>query len=75
MKGNMDCFAYDKGGACNALKSLVCARKNCKFYKTKEEMEQERKHTKIRLAHMLASGEVKWNNTMTHFSSTSHEEV
>ena len=39
-----DCFAYDcslKNRQCKALRELYCAKKNCKFYKTKEQYLKE----------------------------------
>lgn len=38
-----DCFAYKFGGECNILRALYCAGEHCKFYKTKEQLEKERK--------------------------------
>lgn len=60
MKGNKDCFAYCDGGTCSALKTLDCAKKDgCKFYKTKNDVEQERTHSKLRISKMLTSGQVR----------------
>lgn len=41
-----DCFAYNKGSyskPCIALDDLYCKKEECKFYKTKEQFEKERK--------------------------------
>ena len=33
-----DCFAYNKNTrSCNALNEMVCADKECRFYKTRKE--------------------------------------
>ncbi|MBE7036006.1 MAG: hypothetical protein E7403_01780 [Ruminococcaceae bacterium] len=37
-----DCFAY-RLGRCSVLTEMVCRRENCSFYKTKEQMEQDRR--------------------------------
>ncbi len=37
-----DCFAY-RIGRCNIMTELICKRDSCSFYKTKEQMEQDRK--------------------------------
>lgn len=37
-----ECFAFDKEKfECAALKELYCKDKNCKFYKTKEQLREE----------------------------------
>lgn len=37
-----DCFAYnEKTKECDALKELYCAKENCKFYKSCEEISQK----------------------------------
>lgn len=40
---NRDCFAYSikHKNRCNALNALVCATGQCKFYKTKEQLQRE----------------------------------
>ncbi len=41
MSVKKDCFAY-RIGRCNILTEMVCKRDTCSFYKTHEEMEQDR---------------------------------
>ena len=45
-----DCFAYynrlDRGGECRALSVLDC--NNCGFYKTNEQVEEEKKAVEVR---------------------------
>lgn len=36
-----DCFAY-RLGRCSILTEMICRRESCSFYKTKEQMEQDR---------------------------------
>ena len=39
-----DCFAYKEDNiyvGCNALDKLYCTNENCKFYKTKEQLEKD----------------------------------
>lgn len=39
-----DCFAYNQMmNGCTALKRLYCKEENCKFYKTKKQLDDERK--------------------------------
>lgn len=42
----MDCFAYNNG--CSALRVTKCP-KNCKFYKTHDQIKQERQKAHNRL--------------------------
>lgn len=40
-----DCFAYrktERDEQCNILLRLYCREENCKFYKTEEQLNQER---------------------------------
>ena len=38
----LDCFAYDREkNECKALVKLVCENRECRFYKTREQMQQE----------------------------------
>lgn len=43
-----DCFAYSKAACtCKALNATYCAvEENCKFYKTKEQVQKEQKGKK-----------------------------
>lgn len=41
-----DCFAFVSKYKCNALISIDC--KNCRFYKTKEQLKKEKENEKIR---------------------------
>ena len=39
-----DCFAFDeKKCDCKALNKLYCQKEKCRFYKTKAQVEKERK--------------------------------
>lgn len=39
-----DCFGYEKvRNTCKVLDHLYCKEEDCKFYKTKEQFEKERK--------------------------------
>ena len=39
-----DCFGYDeKKCGCKALKKLYCENEECNFYKTKEQVQKEKK--------------------------------
>lgn len=38
-----DCFAYkEKQKKCSALNELVCEKRKCRFFKTKEQFNEER---------------------------------
>ena len=41
-----DCFAFVSKYNCSALISIDC--KNCRFYKTKEQLKKEKENAKIR---------------------------
>lgn len=42
-----NCFAFNKEKfECTALTELYCENKNCKFYKTKEQLREEQKKAK-----------------------------
>lgn len=43
-----DCFGY-RMGKCKVLAELVCEKRNCSFYKTKEQFEREREEAERRL--------------------------
>ena len=43
-----DCFGYDeKKCVCKALKKLYCENEECNFYKTKEQVQKERKKYEV----------------------------
>lgn len=37
-----DCFAYIREGNCAALTSMICKQKECRFYKTREKVLEDR---------------------------------
>ena len=46
-KAKSDCFAYH-GGSCIALKSLHCAKSDCRFYKTHQQHLEDRRKAALR---------------------------
>ena len=38
-----DCFGYRGSCKCSALKQMYCNIEHCRFYKTKEQFERDRK--------------------------------
>ena len=38
---NKDCFGY-KAGKCTVLSEMVCVKKECSFYKTKDQYNSDR---------------------------------
>lgn len=38
-----DCFGYRGSRKCSALKQMYCSDEHCRFYKTKEQFERDRK--------------------------------
>lgn len=45
----VDCFAYDKAeNDCKALNALYCKNTHCKFYKTKEQNQKEKRLAEAR---------------------------
>lgn len=43
-----DCFAYD-AGECSVLCEMLCSYRNCPFYKTDEQLKEERRKAKNRI--------------------------
>ena len=43
-----DCFAYKNERKCLALNELVCKNRECRFFKTKEQFNEEREKYPVR---------------------------
>jgi hypothetical protein len=43
MEEKKDCFAHKVRGYCSALTEMVCQRRGCTFYKTKEQFKEDAK--------------------------------
>ena len=43
-----DCFGYRSNHVCGALSEMLCARKECPFYKTAEKFAEDAKKAKIK---------------------------
>jgi len=65
------CYGYVKKGECSVLKSMVCRRKNCSFFKTKyqafvdeqkaiERLSQMPEKKQIMIANKYYNGKIGW---------------
>ena len=47
---------YGEPNSCDGLSELLCAGKECKFYKTYEQVKEERRRCSERLSALMADG-------------------
>lgn len=47
---NKNCFAYGRENQCNVLKTPICRKGECRFFKTKQQWEDDHLKSKKRLA-------------------------